>query len=319
MDDRTAQARSLVAPGLLLLFVTAIVSGVSTFVNSYAVAGTNSDAFVTVRNLAVAAMNVPVAFLGSRSARAPLTGSDWGRLVAIGVVGGAIPFLLFFHGLQLAAAAGGATTASFFYRSLFLMATVLGIVVLRERFHARAALAASLLLGCSFHMLSVSSPVLTDGTIFVVAATALWAVEYTISKRALRDLPSGTVALGRMGIGGGVLAGYLALTSQLGAVGAMTGPQWIWLLISAGFLVAFVATWYAGLKRVDLGTSTSILVLGYPVTWMLGVLVRGGSYSGTVAVGAAIVVAGVALVVGRRLLAETGRYLVSALGRPASA
>jgi drug/metabolite transporter (DMT)-like permease len=308
----------LVAPGILLVFVTALISGVSTFVNTYAVAGTSSDAFVTVRNLAVALMIVPVAFIGSRAGSAPLTRRDWSRLVAIGIIGGAIPFLLFFHGLQLATAAGGATTASFLYRTLFLMATVLGIVVLREKFHWRVALAAGLLLGGSYLMLSLTSSVLTDGTLYVLAATALWAVEYTISKRALRDLPSSTVALGRMGIGAVALFGYLGATSQLGAIPAMSGGQWVWVLISAAFLMAFVATWYAGLKRVDLGVATSVLVLGYPITWLLGVLVRGSRFTTDQALGVAVVVAGVTVVVGATMFRETGRYILRAL-RPAAA
>ena len=96
-SDRTGWAGA----GFLLVLATALVSGVSTFVNLYAVKGTNSDAFVTVRNLVVAAMIVPLAYLGARGASRPLRAFDWGRLALIGLVGGAIPFLLFFHGLSL--------------------------------------------------------------------------------------------------------------------------------------------------------------------------------------------------------------------------
>jgi drug/metabolite transporter (DMT)-like permease len=319
MSEMDSSAGRLVGPGLFLVFLTALISGVSTFVNSYALAGTNSDAFVTVRNLAVAVMIVPVAFIGSRAASARLGRADWSRLVAIGLVGGAIPFLLFFRGIQLASAAGGATTASFFYRTLFLMATVLGVVVLRERLRWRVALGAGLLLGGSYLMLSLTSPVLTDGSLYVVAATALWAVEYTISKRALQNLPSGTVALGRMGIGSLALLGYLGFTSQLGAIPAMTGNDWLWVLISAAFLMAFVATWYAGLKWVELGTATSILVLGYPVTFLLGVLARGSGFTMGQALGVGVVVAGVAAIVGLAVFRETGRYLYQALrARPSA-
>lgn len=59
----------VVAPGILLVLLTALVSGVSTFVNFYAVKGTNSDAFIAVRNVAVAAMLVPLVFLAGRSVR----------------------------------------------------------------------------------------------------------------------------------------------------------------------------------------------------------------------------------------------------------
>jgi drug/metabolite transporter (DMT)-like permease len=303
------------AIGILLVLTTAVVSGCSTFVNSYAVAGTNSDAFVTVRNLVVVAMIAPIAMVAMRLApTARLKGMDWARLVVIGLVGGAIPFLLFFHGLQLATAAHGAATASFVYRSLFLMGTVLGVVFLAERLHPRIVLAAGLLLAGNVLLLSLVSPLWTDGTSYVLAATVLWAVEYTISKRTLRTIPSSKVALGRMGFGGVFLAGYLLLTAQWGKAAALSGGQWEWVLISAALLAAFVTTWYAGLARVDLGVATSVLVLGFPITWVLTLGVNGAGYALPAAIGAATVVGGVALVIGRKLFED-----VAALFRPSAA
>jgi drug/metabolite transporter (DMT)-like permease len=321
MAEAMTPATSYRGIGLLLVLLTAVISGISTFVNGYAVHGTSSDAFVTVRNLAVAGMIVPLAVLARRAFVHPLRRVDWARLVAIGFVGGAVPFLLFFHGLALATAAGGGLTASFLYRTLFLMATVFGVLYLKERFHPRVAVAAGLLLGGNYLLLSLTAPIWTDGTLYVLAATVLWAVEYTISKRALRDLPSGTVAMGRMGIGAGFLLGYLALTAQFGAVAAFSGAQWSWVLISAVLLAAFVGTWYAGLKRVDVGVATAVLVLGFPVTWVLSILVAGSSFTLLQAAGAAAVVAGVVVVVGFSLLRQTwavvARRVRAGLGRAA--
>jgi len=302
--------------GVLLVLTTAFISGVSTFVNAYAVHGTSSAAFVTVRNIAVAAAFVPIALFATRSLRAPaLRAVDWARLVVIGLIGGAVPFLLFFYGLQLATAAGGAATASFGYRTLFLWATVFGIVFLHERFHWRIALGASLLLAGSALMLSLTSPIWTDGTAYVLAATVLWAGEYTVSKRALKDLPSTTVVLGRMGFGAVFLVGYLSFTTQWSTVATFTGAQWEWVGISAALLGAFVATFYPGLKRVDLGVASSALVLGFPVTWILSVLVQGSHFTLAEAAGVLAVVAGVGIVVGLAQLKEAWSFL-SRLARP---
>ncbi|HTW76470.1 MAG TPA: DMT family transporter [Thermoplasmata archaeon] len=295
--------------GLALVFATALISGVSTFVNFYAVKGTNSDAFVTVRNVATALLLVPIAALASRRGGPALRGPDWGRLAIIGLVGGAIPFLLFFRGVEMATVAGGAATASFAYRSLFLIATVLGIAFLRERFHWRVTVAAVLLLGGNLLLLSLTSPLWTDGTAYVFAATVLWAVEYTISRRTLRDLPSTTVALGRMGLGAAFLMVYLLGSGQLGAVGALSGGQWTWVAISALLLTAFVTTWYAGLARVELGVAASILVLGFPVTWVLSVALQGSAFTVGQVAGAVVVAAGVAVVIGRSTWAALGRDL----------
>lgn len=310
MSDPASPRGSARGVGLLLVFATALLSGVATFVNLYAVRGTSSDAFVTARNALVALLLLPIGVLLLRRSARPLTASDWGRLGVIGVVGGAVPFLLFFHGLQLATSAGGGATASFFYRTLFLMATVLGVVALGERLPRRTAMAAALLLGGNALLLSLTSPVWTDGTAYVVAATALWAVEYTISKRAVRDLPGPTVALGRMGIGAVALFGYLAATGEVGGVGALTIGQWTWVGISAALLLGFVLTWYSGLRTVDLGVAASVLVLGFPVTWLLSVAVRGGAVLPWAAVGAAVVTGGALLAVGRSGLTELARSLV---------
>jgi len=314
-----AERSSWVGPGLLLVLATALISGVSTFVNAYAVQGTNSAAFVSIRNIVVAAAILPIALVAARYLRAPrLARADWLRLGVIGLIGGAIPFLLFFQGLQMATAAGGAVTAAFAYRTLFLWATVLAVFYLRERFDWRVVLGAGLLLGGSALLLSWNAPVWTDGTAYVLAATVMWAVEYTISKKALGNLPSSTVMLGRMGFGGAFLAAYLALTAQWSAVAGFSGPEWTWVAISAAFLGVFVGTWYTGLKRVSLSVATSALVLGFPVTWLLGVLVQGHPISTEASLGALAIVAGVAVVIGLSQFREIGRFLARTL-RPTAA
>jgi drug/metabolite transporter (DMT)-like permease len=307
----------LVGLGVTLVFVTALVSGVSTFVNFYAVQGTNSDAFVTVRNVVTAAFLVPVALVGARTFGTPLRRVDWGRLALIGLIGGAIPFLLFFRGIELATQAGGAATATFAYRTLFIMASVLAVVFLRERFQWRVTVAAALILGGNLLLLSLVSPLWTNGTAYVLAATLLWAAEYTLSRRVMRDVPSGTVALGRMGFGACFLVGYLVLTSQVGSVAAFSGAQWEWLLISAVLLTGFVGFWYAGLQRVEVGVATSVLVLGFPITFLLSITLQGSAFTFAQLAGAAVVAAGVVLAVGRSQFRATWQYLTGAtLTRP---
>jgi drug/metabolite transporter (DMT)-like permease len=310
-----ASSPSLVGPGLLLVLLTALISGASTFANGYAVAGTSSAVFVTFRNLLVAFLVLPLGLLAFRGASERPSARQWGILLVIGLVGGAIPFLLFFQGIALATAAGGATTASFLYRTLFVLATVLGIVVLRERFHWKAVVGGALLLGGNFLLMALTTPVWTDGSAYVLAATLLWAGEYTLSKNLLRSLPSGLVAAGRMGFGAAFLLAYLGLTSQLGAVVLFSGAQWTWVALSAVLLSAFVGAWYAGLKRVDLGVATSVLVLGYPVTWLLAVAFQGAPLVTGELWGALLVVLGAFFVVGWRSLRELARWTLSRFPR----
>lgn len=301
--------------GLLLVLSTAVISGISTFVNTYAVVNVDSASFVTARNIIVALLVVPLAYFGVRSAgKFVLRRIDALRLFAIGIIGGGIPFLLFFYGLQVAASSGGGITASFVYRTLFVMATVLGVVALKERFNLRVALGAGLLLVGNLLLLSLTTPIFNDGVLYVFIATAMWAVEYTISKRTLQDLPSGVVALGRMGFGALFLSGYVIATSQAAAIVSFGGTQWMWVGISAALLTAFVATWYTGLARVELGTATSVLVLGFPITWLLAISISHSAWTVWEALGVTVIVSGATVAIGVVLLKDTLAYLVDLLG-----
>lgn len=308
--DRNTIVRKAVGPGILLVLLTVLISGASNFVNFYAVQGTNSDAFIAVRNAAVAVLLVPLVFLAGRTVREPLARKDWLKLGTIGLIGGAIPFLLFFRGLQMAGSSGAAT-ATFGFRTLFLMAAVLGVVFLRERLSPRLALAAVLLLAGNALLLSLTAPIWTDGTAYVLAATALWAAEYTLSKHALRTLPSGTVALGRMGFGGAFLLGYVAVTGQLGAVAALSAAQWQWVGLSAILLVGFVATWYASLKSVDLSVAAAVLVLAFPITWALGFVVSKSTFGLAQAAGVVAIALGAVLAIGLASLRDTWSTVVA--------
>jgi len=290
-------ARSL-APGIALVLVTVLVSGISNFVNFRAVQGTNVDAWIAVRNLAVAAMLFPLALLLGRGHGPRLGRTDWIRLATIGLVGGAVPFLLYFHGFLMAAQEGGAASASLGYRSLFLVASVLGVLVLRERLPRRFVVGAALLSGGNLLLLSLTGPLWTDGTAFVLLATALWAVEYTMSKRALGNLPAATVAVGRMGFGALFLLAYLGFTGQSGAIAGFAATDWMNLGLSALLLFAFVSTWYAGLKTVDLAVATSMLVLAFPITWGLGVMMAGNALTLEQAAGAVAISLGAGVLLG---------------------
>lgn len=308
-DERRAGGRTI-GIGLLFVIGTALLSGVSNLVNALAMRGANPDAFVTLRNGLVAVLLVPLVLLArSTQHRVRLRPTDWLRLVTIGLVGGAIPFILFFRGLQLATAGGGTTTASFVYRTLFLFATVLAVVFLRERVSPRLVLAAGLLLIGNALLLSFVSPVWTDGTALVFVATALWAGEYTLSKQTLRDLPSGTVALGRMGFGAIFLLAYILVSGQANALGGVHGDAAGWVALSTILLLGFVVTWYAGLKAIDLSVATAVLILGYPITWALNLAMGREAFGLVQAAGAVAIVGGVVLAIGLASLRDTWRGL----------
>ena len=101
--------------GLIFVLFTAVISGVSVFVNKFAVQSVgNSHVFTTGKNLFVAlvlSLFIFSPFIVNKLKS--IKKNEWVKLVVIGFVGGSIPFLLFFKGLSLATS----TNAAFIHKN----------------------------------------------------------------------------------------------------------------------------------------------------------------------------------------------------------
>ena len=95
--------------GLLLVLSTAVISGFAIFINKFGVKEFDPYLFAFLRNFFVAFFLVGT-ILGLKEFKnlKKLTKKNWFVLTTIGLVGGSIPFLLFFKGLSLTTAANGA-------------------------------------------------------------------------------------------------------------------------------------------------------------------------------------------------------------------
>ena len=113
------------------ILACALISGFSVVYNASAVKGADPVAFTTLKNAmaAVAVLAVALA-IGSWPLFAKLKRGQWLKLLTIAVVGGSIPFALFFIGLSLASSGG---MASFIYRILFFFAAGFAAVFLKEK------------------------------------------------------------------------------------------------------------------------------------------------------------------------------------------
>ena len=132
----------------------------------------------------------------------------WAGVGAIAVVGGSVPFVLFFTGL----AETGAPQAAFLQKTLVLWVAVLAVVALRERLTAAHWVAIALLVAGQWWLAGGAWFALDRGALLILAATLLWSVETVLARRLLAAVPSGTLAAARMGLGGVLLAGWLAAT-----------------------------------------------------------------------------------------------------------
>ncbi|MDD5317975.1 MAG: DMT family transporter [Candidatus ainarchaeum sp.] len=256
--------------GLLLVLGTAIVSGVSVYLNKHALASFSDPfAFTAMKNLAVAALVLAGILLLSKSRElSRLSRRDWGSLLAIGLVGGSVPFMLFFWGL----AQTGAATASLLQKTLFIPATALAFIFLKERL-SKAQLAGSLLLFAGAAAFSGVAPqALGIGECAIIGAVLLWSAEDVISKTVLRALAPETVVFGRMFFGSLAILALLAATSRAPDVASLSGMQLAWLAFTALLLLAYNLTFYSGLKRIKVGEATAVLVAGSLVTSALSLL-----------------------------------------------
>jgi drug/metabolite transporter (DMT)-like permease len=207
----------------------------------------------------------------------------------VAVVGGSVPFVLFFEGLARAEA----TQAAFIHKTLVVWVALLAVPLLRERFGPPHALAVVLLLaGQAWIAGEAGTVVFGTGEAMILAATLLWAVEVVFVKHLLASLAPRTLAAARMGLGTVVLVGWVVVTGKAGDLAGLGGEQWQWVLLTGLLLTAYVATWYAALALAQAVDVTAVLVFGAVVT---AVVARAADGAALDVVGVALVTAGSAL------------------------
>ncbi len=236
-----------------------------------------------------------------------LSRRSWLRLTVIAIVGGSVPFLLFFTGLAQASA----PSAAFIQKTLFIWVAVLAVPFLGERLGFAQLGALAVLLGGQFLVVMPSGVTWGSGETMIAAATLLWAMESILARRLLSSVPSQIVGAGRLGIGLVVLLGYLLITERAGAIAALTAVQWTWVVGTGLILSAYVATWFAALQRAPASLVTSVLVVGAPITAALQVFRTGTLPAPGVLAGEALILVA-ALALAAYALRSATRRLVAA-------
>lgn len=288
--------------GLLLTLATAGISGLAIFVNGYGVRAVHDAAVYTTGKNAVSAFALlALAAVWSLRARRPVArpvGRQWAGLAAIAVVGGSVPFVLFFDGL----ARESSTHAAFLQKTLVVWVSLLAVPLLRERLGALQVGAIGLLVvGQAMAGGSLTGTLrmpFGTGEAEILGATLLWAVEVVLAKRLLGDLSSWTVGLARMVAGSALLCGWLAVRGRLDTLAGLTAHQWAWVALTGGLLAGYVATWFAALARAQAVDVTAVLVVGAPVTALLGAAVDHTPLRPQLA-GLLLIMAGAAIVLAR--------------------
>jgi len=302
MIDTLVQRHSRRTIGIAAAAVTAIVSGFAVFINGYGVRRfPDATIYTTAKNLVAGALllGLLASTSSAASTRLPRTGGQRWGLLAVAVVGGSIPFVLFFEGLSRASS----TDAAFIHKTLVAWVAVLAVMLLRERITALHVGAIGLILaGQAAVRGGVGLPVADTGELMILAATWLWAVEVIVAKRLLRDLAPLTVGAARMAAGSVVLIGWVAVTGRLGDLASLSASQLAWALLTGVLLTAFVAGWHYALSLAPAVDVTAVLVGGALVTAILDAAAKGTALApqaeGLVLIAAGV--AAIALLAGRR-------------------
>jgi drug/metabolite transporter (DMT)-like permease len=297
--------------GIALAFGVALISGVSVFINSYAVKQVPDAAvYTTLKNGVAALLLIGVAaIVVRRSEIRALDRRAWAGMTVIGVIGGSVPFILFFSGLAIASA----PTAAFIHKTLFVWVVVLAVPFLGERLGWFPIAALGVLLAGQFLAAPPTGVTWGAGETMILAATLLWAVEVVIARRLLvRDVPSPVLGAARLGIGLVVLIGYLAVSGRMPTLIGLTAGQWAWGLGTGALLAAYTATWLAALRRADASVVASVLVIAAPITAVLSALVNGTLPAPTVVIGQTVMAVAVVAVAVFALRSRRGQAPVAA-------
>lgn len=256
--------------GILFALLTALISGFSIFYNKLVITkGIDPLIFNIIKNGGVALL---ISTLLVTTKQLPqltkLTRNQWIKLVLIAIVGGSIPFILYFEGLRTVSA----TSANLIHKTLFIWVAVMAIPVLGERLNVWQVLGYSVVAWSNLFIGGFSGFAGNTGEFMILAATLLWSVENVIAKIALKDIDSHIVAWGRMFLGCLILLAIAFIQNKLFLFTKITLDQ---ILITAGsilLLTGYVLTWYKGLKLAPATVVTSLLIVSTPITNMLTAL-----------------------------------------------
>ncbi len=252
--------------GVLFVTATALISGFSIFLNKYGVNNIDATLFTGLKNILVGVMFfILIVITKEWLSFKNITKRQWPKLLLVGLFGGSIPFLLFFHGLKLTSS----LNAGFIHKTLFLYVAFLGIIFLKEKLSKKYILSLVFMMLGLVLFLKMKSFSLNYGDVLILIATLFWSVEIIISKKLLKDLPANIVALARMLLGGALIWFYLVWQGGYAQLTSFGFIEWRWVIITSLLLFGYVYTFYQGLKLIPAFTATTILTIAVPITALL--------------------------------------------------
>lgn len=277
--------------GTLLVFLTALISGVSIVVNKFFVVSIDPLIFTALRAFFIGVLFLFISLYFNKQSRSKnFNKVSWKWLVSLGVLGGGFAFWLFFSGLKLTLA----SRAAFLHKTLPIYAAVLAFIFLKEKITLKQLVAIAVMVGGLLVMeLSSITSAVQLGDVLVLAATVLWAVENTIAKKAMISKESNwVVTFSRMFFGSLVLFAILIFANKIHLIFELSSSQVLYILISGIILFFYVFTYYYGLKYINLSKAATILLFAPVVSLILAVVWLGEAVTLVQLVGSLLILVG---------------------------
>ncbi len=247
--------------GVFLAFTASIISGVAIFYSKISLANIPPLVLTTSRNFYVGILFLLLFLLSGRlNEIRKLKKKQLVLLCLIGIIGGALPFYLFFTGLQYIPA----INANLIQKTLFIWVAILAVIFLKEKITIYYIISFALIFIANFYFSRLQFS-LGLGELLVFIATLFWSVENILAKKVLKDVSSELVGLFRMGIGGSLLLLSSLLTGKANYLLTMNFQKLSIIFMGGTILFFYVFTWYKALKLAPASLVTLILTFAVVV------------------------------------------------------
>lgn len=281
--------------GIYLALITAFISGIAIFVNKFAVTAIQPPVvFTAVKNAGVGLLIISLLLAGRKwKLLKKLTGRELVYLILIGIIGGSIPFYLYFTGLTQMPAAN----AAIIHKSLVIWVALMAIPLLKEKMSPLQIFGVILLFGANLLVGGFHGFTFLEGEFLVLIATIFWAIENILAKKILPTVDPDIVTAARMGFGSIILLVAASITAPAALVKSLslTSTQWFFMIITMATLLGYVMTWYRALKYAPATTVTSVLVASTLVTNILSAIFITHTWTVLMGIQGVLMIVGIAL------------------------
>ncbi len=262
--------------GIVFALLTAAISGFSIFYNKLVIInGIDPLIFNIIKNGGVAIiLSLLLVSKSNIKSLTSLTRGQWMKLTFIGIIGGSIPFVLFFEGLKVVSAAN----ANLVHKSLFIWTSLMAIGILGEKLNIWQIAGYVIVAIGNIFIFGLSGIYGNPGILLIFAATLLWSMENIIVKITLADTDYQIVAWGRMIIGSFILVVIALMQNKLVLFTQLTPSKIIPVFTSIILLSGYVVTLFKALKFAPVSLVTSILIIATPITNILSAIFVTGNY-----------------------------------------